>query len=241
MFGQRKEPKDIVTREEVIATRNVYELTNDASRHHIDFRQYTTEFWDVAGEQIASEIEKEAYACSFDLLRALGQGQSVISIVELQNHAIDRIKRIRKSGNYNEQTASCEPVIELNRMLTTFYNEYQGYGRLLPCTYGESFVLLSDGVPIQVFAQFFEDHWPLRWERHKICIYKQTFDTLSRMTGSQLLEMTDSNDIMLIGQFSEERSLLMDYNPEEMSFDRIASAAKEVMTKHHKTLEVVEC
>lgn len=241
MFGKRKKPKHIVTQDEVIATRDVYDLFHEESKHSVELRQRTTEFWHLAGKEAETEIEGDVYACSFDLIRALAQGRGVISLIYLSSYQKDQINRLRKQHYRSTGKLSYEPTNNLNRVLATLYDEHQGLGRLLPCTYGQSFALLSREAPIDAFAQYFKQYWPLNYETHAIWLFEQMFDELSQMTGAQLMEMTDIKLAMLQISFSPELSLIVEYNPEKLSFDRIASAAKEVMTKHNKILEVVEC
>jgi len=242
VFFKPKKPRiPRITKEDVISLRDEYFLDHWPDKHYAEFMQGNAESWHLAGPQIAEEIGNEFYRCAFDIIRILSDHHSTISIIDMYSRDREALQEDRLKAFHKTKQVHWEPINHFGHMLASFYDTQQGNGRrLLPCIYGESFALLSEGAPLDVFTRFLETFWPEIFDTNAIYIYGQTYQELSSKSGAQLMRWAETASPMLRMSFTINPYLSITYDPVQIPFDRIVSTTKEVMVRQNKKVEVFE-
>ena len=243
MSGKKK--TDRLTREDVLMLRNRCYLAR-YQPFRGEFVLGGTEHWHLAGPEMEDEICRDFFRCAVEVMEALAQGHSVVTVVTSLDWIKEKKREYEKvslskrlfGDPYRIKLPTLVPATEFERRLAELYDQFQKHGRLLPCIYGKSAALLSDHIPKEVFATFFGDIYGWYAEEHSIRIYKGSFEALNSRAGHEVLEYANHMKPMLDMAISFHPILEFIYDPEQITFDAIADIVKEVMAGQNKELEI---
>ncbi len=242
----RKKETYRVTGEDVIALKDEYFLDHYPSKLRCELQHGNTERWNLAGPEIENEICRDFFRCTVELMDALAQGHSAVTVITSLDWMKEKEREYAKvslskrlfGDPYRVKLPTLVPDTEFEKRLAELYDQFQKHGRLLPCIYGKSVALLSDHIPKEVFAKFFGDIYGWFAEEHNIRIYKAPFEELNGRSGHEVLEYANYMKPMLDMAITFYPTLDFEYDPEQITFNAIAETAKKVMNRMGKKLGI---
>ncbi len=198
------------------AFENIYVLhCSDTGANEVSFLQYHAGYW----EQADDESKEQAYwsdffRCAIDIMKALGDGYSVITLLEVAG----------------PQKASAK--------LEAWYDRPPLSGRLLPSNYGMDLLVLTRGVPTRELNEFYESVTLGMNEINSVRVFRQPFAELSVQQDKDLLDLWNTGAPMLRMELTHHPMLHIAYDATQITQEHIILTAEMVMKKLQKKLEV---